>query len=121
MELLKVKLNDTVYIADGQFRVAGVIAHDSNQELGFSGFSPTVIINQNDVAKPMPFRWVVGSNTGCSLQAAQIRPNALQMNLSICNKRTAAVHSKQILKVQPPCAYVMPRKVILVWSNRLKI
>lgn len=51
MELLKVKLNDTVYIADGQFRVAGVIAHDSNQELGFSGFSPTVIINQNDVEK----------------------------------------------------------------------
>lgn len=50
-ELLKLKVGDTVQIADGQFKVAGIIEHDSNQELGFSAFSPTVIISQADVAK----------------------------------------------------------------------
>lgn len=50
-DLLKVKLGDTVSIADGTFRFSGVIVHDSNQELGFSGFSPTVIIHQADIAK----------------------------------------------------------------------
>lgn len=51
LDLLKVKVGDQVAIADGQFKVTGVIEHDSNQELGFSGFSPTVIIHQADVAK----------------------------------------------------------------------
>lgn len=50
-ELLKLKVGDAVQIADGQFKVAGIIEHDSNQELGFSAFSPTVIISQADVAK----------------------------------------------------------------------
>ncbi|MFW1951175.1 ABC transporter permease [Acinetobacter beijerinckii] len=51
LDLLKVKVGDQVAIADGQFKVTGVIEHDSNQELGFSGFSPTVIIHQADIAK----------------------------------------------------------------------
>ena len=51
MDLLQAKLGDQVAIADGQFTVSGVIAHDSNQELGFSGFSPTVMIHQADIAK----------------------------------------------------------------------
>lgn len=51
IDLLKVKVGDQVAIADGQFKVTGVIEHDSNQELGFSGFSPTVIIHQADIAK----------------------------------------------------------------------
>lgn len=50
-DLLKVKVGDQVAIADGQFKVTGVIEYDSNQELGFSGFSPTVIIHQADIAK----------------------------------------------------------------------
>lgn len=50
-DLLKVKPEDTVSIADGTFRFSGVIVRDSNQELGFSGFSPTVIIHQADIAK----------------------------------------------------------------------
>ncbi|MFW1843643.1 ABC transporter permease [Acinetobacter pittii] len=50
-DLLKVKLGDTVSIADGTFRFSGMIVRDSNQELGFSGFSPTVIIHQADIAK----------------------------------------------------------------------
>lgn len=50
-DLLKVKLGDTVSIADGTFRFSGVIVRDSNQELGLSGFSPTVIIHQADIAK----------------------------------------------------------------------
>lgn len=50
-DLLKVKRGDTVSIADGTFRFSGVIVRDSNQELGFSGFSPTVIIHQADIAK----------------------------------------------------------------------
>ncbi|EPN6552288.1 ABC transporter permease [Acinetobacter baumannii] len=50
-DLLKVKLGDMVSIADAAFRFSGVIVRDSNQELGFSGFSPTVIIHQADIAK----------------------------------------------------------------------
>ncbi|MDY6481091.1 FtsX-like permease family protein [Acinetobacter faecalis] len=51
MDLLKVKGGDTLNIADGQFKVGAEIEHDSNQELGFSAFSPTVIISQADIAK----------------------------------------------------------------------
>ena len=51
MELLKLKLGDSLNIADGVFKVTAVIERDSNQELGFSAFSPTVIIAQQDVAK----------------------------------------------------------------------
>lgn len=51
IDLLKVKVGDQVEIADGKFKVTGIIEHDSNQELGFSGFSPTVIIHQADIAK----------------------------------------------------------------------
>lgn len=50
-ELLQVKQGDHIFIADGEFIVRGEITHDSNQETGFSGFSPTVIIHQQDVAR----------------------------------------------------------------------
>lgn len=50
-ELLKLKVGDSVQIADGQFKVTGIIQQDSNQEFGFSAFSPTVIISQADVVK----------------------------------------------------------------------
>lgn len=50
MDLLKVKVGDQVNIADASFKITAVIDYDSNQELGFSGFSPTVIISQADVA-----------------------------------------------------------------------
>src|SRR5690606_20696727 len=48
---LKVKLGDQLNIADAAFKVTAKIEQDSNQELGFSGFSPTVIISQADVAR----------------------------------------------------------------------
>ncbi len=51
MDLLQLKVGDTVNIADAQFRLTAKIEHDSNQELGFSGFSPTVMISRSDVAK----------------------------------------------------------------------
>lgn len=51
MDLLHVKVGDSVNIADGIFKVTAKIEHDSNQELGFSGFSPTVIISQDDIAR----------------------------------------------------------------------
>ena len=51
MDLLKLKLLDDVQIADASFKVTALIEHDSNQEMGFSGFSPTVIISQQDVAR----------------------------------------------------------------------
>ncbi|WP_179997698.1 ABC transporter permease [Acinetobacter sp. YH12239] len=50
LDLLNVKIGDRVQIADASFKVTGVIEKDSNQELGFSAFSPTVIISQSDVA-----------------------------------------------------------------------
>lgn len=51
LDLLHVKVGDMVNIADASFKVTAQIEHDSNQELGFSGFSPTVIISQADVAR----------------------------------------------------------------------
>lgn len=50
-DLLNVKLGDQIAIADAEFTVTGKIEHDANQELGISGFSPTVIIHQQDVAR----------------------------------------------------------------------
>lgn len=50
MDLLHAKVGDRISIADGQFTVAAKIEHDSNQELGFSAFSPTVMIAQQDIA-----------------------------------------------------------------------
>lgn len=51
MDLLHAKMGEPLAIADGQFKVMGIIERDSNQETGFSGFSPTVIIHQADIAK----------------------------------------------------------------------
>lgn len=50
-DLLHVKLGDSVFIADAEFKFTGIIEQDSNQETGFSGFSPTVMINQQDVVR----------------------------------------------------------------------
>ncbi|QHH96100.1 ABC transporter permease [Acinetobacter dispersus] len=51
MDLLHAKMGEPLAIADGQFKITGIIERDSNQETGFSGFSPTVIIHQADIAK----------------------------------------------------------------------
>ncbi|EOR09210.1 ABC transporter permease [Acinetobacter genomosp. 15BJ] len=51
MDLLHAKLGEPLAIADAQFKVTGIIERDSNQETGFSGFSPTVIIHQADIAR----------------------------------------------------------------------
>ncbi len=51
LELLNAKIGDSIHIADGVFRITGKIQRDSNQELGFSGFSPTVIIHRQDIAR----------------------------------------------------------------------
>ncbi|WP_404230697.1 ABC transporter permease [Acinetobacter venetianus] len=74
MDLLGVKLEDNVAIADGEFKVSGLIEHDSNQELGFSGFSPTVIIHQADIAKTNAIQ--VGSRIEYRLLMAG-EPNAV--------------------------------------------
>lgn len=50
-DLLKVKIGNSVRIGNASFRVAAAITRDANQETGMSGFSPTVIINQADVAR----------------------------------------------------------------------
>ncbi|WP_343596770.1 FtsX-like permease family protein [Acinetobacter sp.] len=50
-ELLKVKLGDEVSIADAKLKFTGMIQRDLNQEMGFSGFSPTVIISNQDIAQ----------------------------------------------------------------------
>lgn len=51
MDLLKVKIGDRLNIADASFKVSAVIEKDNNQELGFSAFSPTVIISQQDIER----------------------------------------------------------------------
>ncbi|KAA8734571.1 FtsX-like permease family protein [Acinetobacter qingfengensis] len=50
-DLLKVKIGDRIAIADAEFLISGKIDLDTNQELGFSGFSPTVVIHRQDVAR----------------------------------------------------------------------
>lgn len=50
-DLLKVQTGDEVQIADATFTVSGLIQKDSNQETGFAGFSPTVIIRADEVER----------------------------------------------------------------------
>ncbi len=50
-DLLQVKTGDHIFIADAEFTITGKIVKDSNQETGFSGFSPTVIIHQSDIPR----------------------------------------------------------------------
>lgn len=76
MDLLRVKLGDQLNIADGTFKVTGLIEHDSNQELGFSGFSPTVIISEADIAKTNAIQ--VGSRIDYRLLMAGTAQNTQQ-------------------------------------------
>lgn len=92
MDLLHTKLGDQVAIADGQFTVTGVIEHDSNQELGFSGFSPTVMIHQSDIAKTTWFRSAAVLNIVCSWQVNLNRSKLLRKSLSSKNQLQ---HSEQ--------------------------
>ena len=76
MDLLRVKLGDQLNIADGVFKITGLIEHDSNQELGFSGFSPTVIISKADIAKTNAIQ--VGSRIDYRLLMAGTAQNTQQ-------------------------------------------
>jgi putative ABC transport system permease protein len=76
MDLLHVKVGDSINIADGTFKVSAKIEHDSNQELGFSGFSPTVIISQADVARTNAIQ--VGSRVEYRLLMAGPAPQTKQ-------------------------------------------
>ena len=50
-ELLGVELGDEIQIADASFVVGGRIDKDSNQQTGFAGFSPTVMIRADEVER----------------------------------------------------------------------
>ena len=92
MDLLHSKLGDQVAIADGQFTVTGVIEHDSNQELGFSGFSPTVIIHQSDIAKTNAVQ--VGSRIEYRLLMAG-SPEQVKAFKKIFKQQKNQLHSEQ--------------------------
>jgi len=49
--LMRVKQGDPVQIGDATLTVMGEISRDPNRETGFSGFSPTVLINAADIGK----------------------------------------------------------------------
>ncbi len=87
MDLLRVKLGDQLNIADGTFKVTGLIEHDSNQELGFSGFSPTVIISEADIAKTNAIQ--VGSRIDYRLLMAGTAQNTQQFEANF-KKQNAA-------------------------------
>lgn len=59
LDLLQVKVGQFVHIADAQLKVTAKIEHDANQELGFNGLSPAVIMSHQDV--PMTNAIQVGS------------------------------------------------------------
>jgi len=86
-DLLRVKLGDQLNIADGTFKVTGLIEHDSNQELGFSGFSPTVIISKADIAKTNAIQ--VGSRIDYRLLMAGTTQNTQQFEANF-KKQNAA-------------------------------
>ena len=86
-DLLQVKLGDQLNIADGTFKVTGLIEHDSNQELGFSGFSPTVIISKADIAKTNAIQ--VGSRIDYRLLMAGTTQNTQQFEANF-KKQNAA-------------------------------
>ena len=87
MDLLQVKLGDQLNIADGIFKVTGLIEQDSNQELGFSGFSPTVIISEADIAKTNAIQ--VGSRIDYRLLMAGTAQNTQQFEANF-KKQNAA-------------------------------
>lgn len=87
MDLLRVKLGDQLNIADGTFKVTGLIEHDSNQELGFSGFSPTVVISEADIAKTSAIQ--VGSRIDYRLLMAGTAQNTQQFEANF-KKQNAA-------------------------------
>ena len=87
MDLLQVKLGDQLNIADGIFKVTGLIEQDSNQELGFSGFSPTVIISEADIAKTNAIQ--VGSRIDYRLLMAGTAQNTQQFEANF-KKQDAA-------------------------------
>lgn len=86
--LLNVKIGDQIHIADAQLRVSAIIQHDSNQEMGFSGFSPTVMISQQDVAKTNAIQ--VGSRIEYRLLMAG-EPNAIQQFSQHFKQQQAAI------------------------------
>ncbi|WLF82914.1 ABC transporter permease [Moraxella sp. ZY210820] len=74
-DILKVKLGEHIFIADGEFKITGEIIHDANQEIGLSGFSPSVIIHRDDIAKTNAIQ--VGSRIDYRLLMAGT-PTAIQ-------------------------------------------
>lgn len=86
-DLLQVKLGDQLNIADGTFKVTGLIEHDSNQELGFSGFSPTVIISEADIAKTNAIQ--VGSRIDYRLLMAGTAQNTQQFEANFKKQNVA--------------------------------
>ena len=80
MSLLGLNIGDMLNIADARFKVTATISYDSNQETGFSGFSPTVIIHYSDVVKTNAIQ--VGSRIDYRLllsgQPAQIQAFQMQ-------------------------------------------
>ncbi|MFK4048637.1 ABC transporter permease [Acinetobacter venetianus] len=101
MDLLSVKLGDNVAIADGEFKVTGLIEHDSNQELGFSGFSPTVIIHQADIAKTNAIQ--VGSRIEYRLLMAG-EPNAVDAYKKIFKQQIDPESDNQKVESQAEAA-----------------
>ena len=101
MDLLAVKLGDNVAIADGAFKVTGLIEHDSNQELGFSGFSPTVIIHQADIAKTNAIQ--VGSRIEYRLLMAG-EPNAVDAYKKIFKRQMDPESDNQKVESQAETA-----------------
>lgn len=112
MDLLKVKLGDAIQLADATFKVTGRIEQDSNQEMGFSAFSPTVIISQQDVARTNAIQ--VGSRAeyrllmaGDSKQVAAFRKvfkqdkKALEEQQALTNKNKNSLSNSNLTHQMP--------------------
>ena len=102
MDLLGVQLSDQIQIADASFQVSGVIRQDSNQELGFSAFSPTVIIAVADVAKTNAIQ--VGSRAEYRLLiAGDAQPiKAFQNQFKVFRKAHADAMQAETTKAEQP-------------------
>ncbi|WP_353143309.1 ABC transporter permease [Acinetobacter pragensis] len=104
MDLLKVKIGDPLQIADGDFKVTAKIEHDSNQELGFSGFSPTVIIARQDVVKThavqagsrIEYRLLMAGDAAQTRQFEQLFKQKQQLETDQLSKANVSAPSEDV-------------------------
>ncbi|WP_410209135.1 ABC transporter permease [Aquirhabdus sp.] len=51
LDVLHIAIGGSIRIGEANLQIAGVIRRDANRELGMNGFSPSIIMNRDDIAQ----------------------------------------------------------------------